>query len=1311
MSKDTTSESLTQNDYLVGWICALPLEAAAATALLDEEHPPLDQDPGDMNAYTLGRIGRHNIVIGCLPLGTIGESPATAVAKDMLRSFPNIKIGFMVGIGGGAPGPASEKPEDDIRLGDIVVSKPGPGHGGVIQYDYGKTLSEGEFIDIGYLNRPPNVILTALTKLISRNELEGSSVPRQVTDMGKKYPRKCQEWKYQGVENDQLFVESFRHPDIDRSCKDIHCAESEDRLVSRKPRCSTAPVVHCGLIASGNQVMRDAVAREKLRKKHDSHKDKRWQPYAAAVSAAFTKELLQLIPVVQLERAHRVSFMIGKMEKELTKLNDHIKPLLQTQEREERRRVLNWLAPSYYESQQADAQRNLDHDSFKTFFENGKFKAWSEGSKDVETLFCPGLPGSGKTTLASIVINKLRKAQEKQNSVVAFLYFNYNLQAEQTLIHVLRTILRQLIDTLPSIPSEVTELYCANQFPSLRETFMILSGVLQNYDKMYVVFDALDECLPEYLAGFVEAVKNLQRMGARLMLTSRYTNIIEREFRDMKKCSFLDIRAVNEDMETYITRNFDFSAFYKIPDELPQIARFKQVVIASARGMFILVRLFVNILKNKCTKGEIQEELENIEHGRTRDPIHEAYKKTSFMIERSDHSEWAYRIISWVFYARRPLSVNELTEVLAAQTQRDNNCLDMNYAPPDIHIIISYCSGLIVASSNTEKIEFVHLTAYQYFEENHHDHPWIAKSLKEISLACLRYLSFGQFSAREKHTSFLDYAVHFWAEHTGPVQADWEVRQTAKRFLKNPTLTSSADQMFPANEHTYISLSLLMDGSQESGATGLHLVARFGLVTQLRDLLEEIPVSEINSRDPYGQTPLVLAVRHGHWDIINIILDNSNVDPNLTDDDGRSPLSIASQLGYASVVEKLLSTGETDLNLPASDGWSPLMYASRGNHTEVIKLLLADKKTHTNFTSPDGQTALKLAVEMGFTDVVRLLLESGRVEINPSDLTSRDPFMIALENGNTDVIRLLLENGYSNAIETMMLPSPAGPLPTLGLGHRPSGLLTYNESPETRRIFWMAVEKGLVDVVLLLLRTGKANPNLTDSSNKSALMLAVENKHKEVVEALLCVGSACTDAKAKNGDTALFLAVVRRDMDITRILLEIGMANPDLGCDSPFKYPLPYAVENNYQDIVQILLNTGKADPNLGLQAAISNKQIAMVHSFLDIAGVDPNTQDRVNGQTALMTAIREQDLQLVQALLENKMVDVNAQNWEGETALMRAVTMYDLEVVKLLVEEYGADLSIRSRYGATALDWAEKYRWTVDEVMRLLSPKKARNV
>ncbi|KAE8386920.1 hypothetical protein BDV23DRAFT_186802 [Aspergillus alliaceus] len=177
---------------------------AAATALLDEEHPPLDQDLGGTNAYTFGRIGPHHVVIGCLPLGSMGESSATAVAKDMLRSFPNIKIGLMVGVGGGASGPPSERSEDDIRLGDIVVSKPGPGCGGVIQCDYGKTLSGREFVDIGYLNRPPNVLLAALTKLLSRIDLEGSSVSRQIAEIGRKYPKTRQDWQYQGVKNDIL---------------------------------------------------------------------------------------------------------------------------------------------------------------------------------------------------------------------------------------------------------------------------------------------------------------------------------------------------------------------------------------------------------------------------------------------------------------------------------------------------------------------------------------------------------------------------------------------------------------------------------------------------------------------------------------------------------------------------------------------------------------------------------------------------------------------------------------------------------------------------------------------------------------------------------------------------------------------------------------------------------------------------------------------------------------------------------------------------------------------------------------------------
>ncbi|KAL5361661.1 ankyrin repeat-containing domain protein [Aspergillus floccosus] len=1190
----------------------------------------------------------------------MGESSATAVAKDMLRSFPNIKVGLMVGVGGGAPGLPSEKPEDDIRLGDIVVSKPGPGHGGVIQSDYGKTLSKGEFVDIGYLNRPPNVLLTALTKLLSRIELEGSSVSRQVAEIGGRYPRKTRDWQYQGIENDQLYVESFRHADIHRSCQDIHCAEFEDRLVCRKPRDSTDPVIHCGLIASGNQVMRDSVTREKLRKKHgvlcfemeaaglnnnlpclvvrsicdysDSHKSKRWQPYAAAVSAAFTKELLLIIPVAQLERAQRVSFIAGKLEKEFQKLNDNIKPLLQTQQSEERRKVLDWLAPASYQSQHADIRRHLDHD-----------------------------------------FDKLRKTLEEHRSAVAFLYFNYSLRSDQTLMLMHRTILRQLVETLPSIPHEVTQLHLASRDPSLIEIFGIFSSIMKKYDPVFIVIDALDECSPESLSEFLDAIQRLQGLGARLMLTSRFNTIIEGRFRDVDKCSSLEIRAADKDMEAYIARNFDFSVFYKIPEESSEIDRFKQVVIRTAKGMFLLVRLFLNLLKNKCTRDEVQNELENIENRRVRDPIHEAYNKTLHMIANAGHSEWAHRVMSWVFHARRPLEAEELQEALAAQTQRERNRLDMNYAPPNIQTVISYCSGLIVLSPISGKIEFVHFTAYQYFEDYQHENPWIIDSQREISLACLKYLLLDPFTAKSGYTSFLDYTVFFWAEHTKQVQTDQEVRKTAKLFLQNTWLTSSVDRMLPANDHTYVSLSLLIDDLEASRATGLHMVARFGLVTQLEDLHKENPGPEINSRDPYGQTPLILAVRYRHQDVVDIFLHRSDADQNLTDDDGLSPLSIASELGYSGIVQSLLSTGSADPNLAGLEGLSPIMYAARAGHHEVITLLLADENPDPNVASPKGQTALTLAVAMGSADVVRLLMESGRVGINSSGLITPDTFMIALESGNKDTMHILLQSGPANAAE------PLG-MPALLVAANRLGLSLSNNSPKNARIFWLAVDKGFVDVVVLLLRNRMVDPDLTDSSGKTVLMAAVENRYKEVAEALLCFGFASPNKMAENGDTALFLSVVRGDVEITRILLDIGMADSNVGCETPFKYPLPHAVEKNYEDIVQILLETGKTDPNPGLQAAISKKQIPTIRMFLSLPGVDPNIQGRTNGQTALMTAIREQDLELVRVLLENKMVDVNARNWQGETALMRAVTMYDLEVVKLLVEDHGADPGIRKR-------------------------------
>ncbi|KNG83744.1 hypothetical protein ANOM_008494 [Aspergillus nomiae NRRL 13137] len=136
----TAKIPFSHNDYTVGWICALPLEMAAAKAMLDEVHPDLLSSPSDHNTYTLATIGCHNIVIVCLPSGVYGTIPPAIVASQMVSRFPSLRFSLMMGIGGGVP-----SRDTDIRLGDVVVSNPTKGFGGVVQYTTGKP-SEGGYL-------------------------------------------------------------------------------------------------------------------------------------------------------------------------------------------------------------------------------------------------------------------------------------------------------------------------------------------------------------------------------------------------------------------------------------------------------------------------------------------------------------------------------------------------------------------------------------------------------------------------------------------------------------------------------------------------------------------------------------------------------------------------------------------------------------------------------------------------------------------------------------------------------------------------------------------------------------------------------------------------------------------------------------------------------------------------------------------------------------------------------------------------------------------------------------------------------------
>jgi nucleoside phosphorylase len=255
----TTLNALESRDlYTVGWIAALPLELAAATAMLDEQHAkPLafTQSSSDKNAYTWGRIGEHNVVITSLPVGVYGKVTAAATALQMLSSFPQIRIGLMVGIGAAIPRPEEGR---DIRLGDIVVSQPDGQSGGVIQYDLGKAKAGHHFERKGILNMPPEALLKALANLQAQHEIQPSRVPEYLNEMVKRNPYMARPkpgkpgYVHQGKANDRLFKASYAHVG-GLECNNCDSAE----MIARDDRESDEPEIHYGVIASGDKLVKE----------------------------------------------------------------------------------------------------------------------------------------------------------------------------------------------------------------------------------------------------------------------------------------------------------------------------------------------------------------------------------------------------------------------------------------------------------------------------------------------------------------------------------------------------------------------------------------------------------------------------------------------------------------------------------------------------------------------------------------------------------------------------------------------------------------------------------------------------------------------------------------------------------------------------------------------------------------------------------------------------------------------------------------------------------------------------------------------
>jgi Cdc6-like AAA superfamily ATPase len=253
--------------------------------------------------------------------------------------------------------------------------------------------------------------------------------------------------------------------------------------------------------------------------------------------------------------------------------------------------LMRWICPVDYHVQQQDFIDRHQTGSGRWFLHDRKFQAWDQ-SKD-ETLFCPGVPGAGKTIMAALVVNHLLRGQHVAREPITFIYCNYKRQSEQSVKHMLSSILRQIVDIQLVLPKSVQDFYTSHAkkrtTPSPDDIRQSLEAVSEDLHRLTIIVDALDECETRVRQEFLSVVKTLRgRCEIRLLATSRFLPAIESHSAFLGKPT-LEVKASKEDLEMYIrSRASELNQVVSKPDLLETLV--SSTVVATG-GMY--ARLFL----------------------------------------------------------------------------------------------------------------------------------------------------------------------------------------------------------------------------------------------------------------------------------------------------------------------------------------------------------------------------------------------------------------------------------------------------------------------------------------------------------------------------------------------------------------------------------------------------------------------------------------------------------------------------------------------------------------------------------------------
>ncbi|UKZ72900.1 hypothetical protein TrVFT333_000537 [Trichoderma virens FT-333] len=1154
--------------------------------MLDHKHADLPNPPNDPNTYTLGSINGHNIAIACLPKGKIGTSSAATVATWMVGAFPSIKVGLMVGIGGGIP--------PKVRLGDVVVSTPIGQFPGVVQWDIDILFRS----DYGHVSKDTN---------------------------------------YDNASD----IDDY---DEEESCE--LCDKSQ--ILKKKPR---EMRVHYGLIASGNQVIKDATLRNKLTKDLDGHIlciEMEAAEHAAAVAAAFAKELLGYVQTSEVEREPPARNSLREVLDAISAVGENTAYTRTKLDKIEDIKILDWLTPTGYGLQQSDYFQRRQPGTGRWLLDSETFQNWLATSH--QTLFCPGMPGAGKTILTSIVVNHLISEFRQGDVGIAYIYCNFRQHDEQTTSGLLASILKQLAETQPLLAASVKDLYNGHDIrrtrPSADEFYNTLQSIIASYSRIFVIVDALDECQTSNncLFQFLSKLFDLQiHGGINIFATSRPIPEICQKF---KESMMIEISAQDDDVRGYLDGQISQSG-YNILD----ICRedIKNKITKAVGGMFLLAQLYFGVIKYKRTPKKIKDVLKDLPTGHNAyDHAYEEAMKR-IMSHDPDTVELAMLVLSWITCAKRPLKILELQHALAVEAKK-YRIDDENLLP--IGDMISVCSGLAAVDEERGIIRLIHYTTHEYLGRTQKRwFPWAESAITRI---CVTYLLLDDFQTGPCQTNCVStfgpcaescaygerlrlfplyhYAANHWGHHARRCS---KLDEEVMNFLNRNANVEASSQALMRRWPT----CLYADVPRR--VTGLHLASYFGVSEAVNAILQCNLSADV--KDSHAATPLQYAVMNGHEDIVKLLLATGQVDPDSCDKRGGTPILYAAKNGHESVVNLLLETGKINPDSSGEYGGMLLLDAVENGHGDVVKLLLAAGKVNPHYEDEYGETPFLCAVQTGHTNIIRLLLTKSEVNPGFSDKYLKTALSYAAEKGYRDIVELLLKTGEAAPyFADSKNRTPLSYAAEKGYRDIVELLLTTGVNPDDKDIYdktplLYATEKGYKDIVELLLTIGKATPYVSDNNDRTPLSYAAGNGHEDIVKLLLAIDevnpvdrrfceipyldevpghentvrklpSTSTNIVDLDGWSPLTHAVFHQRESIVKLLLAKDITLVNLA-DIYGRTPLSYAAQRGYKRSTKLILATGEVDKNklndifnwTPLHYAASNGYIDIVKIFLTI--------------------------------------------------------------------------------------------------------------